>query len=282
MRAAFPYLGRGSWLARRDPRVLIVGGALFVVGVVQLRDARHLALVLVVALAYYVSAGIPWRASRVQWIYLLVVIFVFSLFNALISGGRAGSFDDADTTTVLFTIPVIGAEFTAEGASLMLSQMLRFACIAAISFPVAFAIAPGDLGVALRRIGLGDRIAVMVDLTVRFIPTLAAEFSETIDAQRVRGYDPTARGGGPITRLKRAAPIFVPVTVGSLAGAEDTIDAMDLRGFGIGRRTWYRQLRFGPVDWLVLGAFVAFFVIALALGISGNSQHWLLPFLVDA
>ena len=281
MRAAFPYLGRGSWLARRDPRVLVVAGAAFVIGVVQLRDARHLLLVLPLALAYYLAAQIPWRAVRIQWAYLMVVIFLFSLFNALISGGRAGSFDDAAETHVLFTIPLIGAEFTAEGASLMVSQMLRFACIAAVSFPVAFAIAPGDLGVALRRLGLGDRIAVMIDLTVRFIPTLANEFVETVDAQRVRGYDPTARGGGPITRLRRAAPIFVPVTVGSIAGAEDTIDAMDLRGFGVGRRTWHRQLRFGPMDWLVLAAFAAFTLSALALGISGNSQHFLLPFLVD-
>jgi len=280
MRAAFPYLGRGSWLARRDPRVLIVAGAVFVLGLIQLRDARHLAIVLAVALAYYLTAGIPWRAARLQWGYLLIVIFIFSLFNMLISGGRSGSFADAETH-VLVTIPPFGAEVSAEGISLMLSQMLRFACIAAVSFPIAFAIAPGDLGVALRRLGLGDRIAVMIDLTIRFIPTLADEFVETIDAQRVRGYDPTARKGGPITRLRRMAPIFVPVTVGSIAGAEDTIDAMDLRGFGVGPRTWHRQLRYDAIDRVLIGGFVVFAIGALALGITGNSQHYLLPFLVN-
>ena len=279
MRAAFPYLGRGSWLARRDPRVLILAAAVFVVGGIQLRDARHLAVVFVLVLGYYLLAGIPWKAVRFQWAYLLVVIFVFSLFNTLISGGRTGSFADVDTH-VLVTIPPFGAEISAEGISLMASQMLRFACIAAVSFPVAFAIAPGDLGVALRRLGLGDRIAVMIDLTIRFIPTLAAEFTETIDAQRVRGYDPTARKGGPISRLRRMAPIFVPVTVGSIAGAEDTIDAMDLRAFGVGPRSWHRELRFGILDWLVVAAFVAFTVTALTLGLTGNSQHYLFPFLI--
>lgn len=279
MRAAFPYLGRGSWLARRDPRVLILAAAVFVVGATQLRDARHLAIVLVMALGYYLTAGIPWRAVRVQWIYLLVVIGIFATFNMLITGGRSGSFADADTH-VLFRIPPFGAEVSAEGISLMASQILRFACIAAVGFPLAFAMAPGDLGVALRRLGLGDKIAVMIDLTIRFIPTLAGEFAETIDAQRVRGYDPTARKGGPITRLRRMAPIFVPVTVGSIAGAEDTIDAMDLRGFGVGRRTWHRELRFGPLDWLVVGAFAVFTVTALTLSFTGNSQHYLLPFLV--
>ena len=256
------------------PLLLVIGGS-------QLRDARHLAVLLVVAIGYYRLAGIPWRLVRVQWTYLLGVIAVFALFNALITGGRAGTFTDGPTH-LLFTIPPFGAELTAEGISLAASQVLRYAVFAAVGFPVAYALAPGDLAIALRRLGIGDRIAVMVELTVRFIPSLAAEFVETIDAQRVRGYDPTARKGGPITRLRRMAPIFVPVTVGSIAGAEDTIDAMDLRGFGVGRRSWSRELRFGRADWLVVATVLAFVVLATYLNLSGQSQHYLLPFLVGS
>ncbi|MEO6058783.1 MAG: energy-coupling factor transporter transmembrane component T [Candidatus Limnocylindria bacterium] len=281
MRAAFRYLGRGSWLSRRDPRVLILVPLLLVIGGSQIRDARQLAILLVLAISYYGLARIPWQSVRVQWTYLLGVIGVFALFNALITGGRAGTFIDGPTH-VLLTIPPFGAELTAEGISLAASQLLRYAAYAAVGFPVAYALAPGDLAIALRRLGIGDRIAVMVELTVRFIPTLAAEFGETVDAQRVRGYDPTARGGGPIARLRRMAPIFVPVTVGSIAGAEDTIDAMDLRGFGVGRRTWARELRLGRADWLVVGATVAIVGLATFLNLSGQSEHYLLPFLVPA
>ncbi len=169
---------------------------------------------------------------------------------------------------------------TAEGISLIVTQMLRFVAIAAVGFPVAYAIAPGDLGPALRQLHLGDRMPVMVDLTVRFIPTLSEEFGETIDAQRVRGFDPLQRGGGPLARLRRLAPVFVPVTVGSLAGAEDTIDAMDLRAFGTGKRTWYRHLQMDGRSWLVVAAFVTFVLTATALNVTGRSEHFLLPFLV--
>lgn len=279
MRAAFPYLGRGSWLASRDPRVLLVAAILFVIGASQLRDSRQLAVVLALALGYYATARIPWRSVRLQWIYLLAVISFFAFFNTLISGGRTSTFTGAETH-VLVTLPPFGAEISAEGVSLMLSQVLRYAAVAAVGFPIAYAIAPGDLGVALRRLGVADKIAVMVDLTVRFIPTLAGEFAETIDAQRVRGYDPTARKGGPISRLRRLAPIFVPVTVGSIAGAEDTIDAMDLRGFGVGRRTWLRHLRFDVTDRTVVGLFILFAVVATYLNVTGRTDHYLLPFLV--
>jgi energy-coupling factor transport system permease protein len=121
----------------------------------------------------------------------------------------------------------------------------------------------------------------MVDLAVRFIPTIAHEFSETLDAQRVRGYDPTARSGGLFARVRRVAPVFVPVTVGSLAGAEDTIDAMDLRGFGTGKRVWYRQLRMDAPSWIVVVVFFGFLGLATWLNLAGLSEHVVLPFLID-
>jgi energy-coupling factor transport system permease protein len=121
----------------------------------------------------------------------------------------------------------------------------------------------------------------MVDLAVRFIPTVAHEFSETLDAQRVRGYDPTARGGGLLSRVRRVTPLFVPVTVGSLAGAEDTIDAMDLRGFGTGKRVWFRELHMDAASWVVVLAFLAFLGVATWLNVTNQSEHLLLPFLID-
>lgn len=279
MRAAFAYLGRGSWLARRDPRSLLLAAFLFVIGAPQLRDARQLLVVAVLAIGYYLLAGIPWKTVRRQWLYLLIVITMVAFINALITGGQSGDFVGVDTH-VLLTIPPFGAELTAEGLSLVVTQVLRFVAIAAVGFPVAYAIAPGDLGPALRQLHLGDRMPVMVDLTIRFIPTLSEEFSETIDAQRVRGFDPLQRGGGPMARLRRLAPVFVPVTVGALTGAEDTIDAMDLRAFGTGKRTWYRHLRMDARSWLVVAAFLTFLLVATFLNVTGRSEHYLLPIFV--
>lgn len=279
MRGSFRYLGRGSWLARRDPRVLILAALIFVIGAIQLRDARHLGLALGVALLYYSLARIPWRHVRAQWAYLLVVIGLFAGLNVVLTGGLAGGFADVDPH-VIVSLPVIGAPITAEGLSLAVSQILRFAAIAAIGFPIAYAVAPGDFGVAFRQLGLGDRLAVALDLTLRFVPALGQQLSETVDAQRVRGYDPTAGGLNPVTRVRRFAPVLVPVTISALVDAEDTIDAMDLRGFGTGRRTWYRQLRFDRADRVLLGAFFAFAALATALNVLGLSDHYLLPFLV--
>jgi energy-coupling factor transport system permease protein len=239
-----------------------------------------LAIALCLALAYYALGSIPFAAVRAQWIYLATVIVVIAGLNTVITGGRAGGFA-SDDVHVLFALPLIDAPITAEAISLSLSQVLRFLAFVAVSMPIAYCIAPGDLGVAFRRLGLGDRVAFALDMTIRFIPTVASEFGETIDAQRVRGYDPARGGRNPIRRIRGMAPLLVPVTVSTIANAEDTIDAMDMRAFGTGPRTWYRTLRFEAADLGLIGAALAFTVGATILNVAGLSDHYLLPFLVS-
>ena len=112
--------------------------------------------------------------------------------------------------------------------------MVRFLTFTTVGFPIAFCVAPNDLGPAFARLGVPDKFAFGVDLTFRFIPSLADDLQTTIDAQRVRGYDPDKLGRGPVGRLRRLGPVVVPLTINAIVNAEDTIDAMDLRAFGTG------------------------------------------------
>jgi energy-coupling factor transport system permease protein len=83
-------------------------------------------------------------------------------------------------------------------------------------------------------------------------------------------------------RLRRSVPVLVPTVVNAIAGAEDTIDAMDLRAFGTGRRSWLRELKFDTTDRLLLLAFVALLVAFTALGFAGiTSELYVFPFLLD-
>jgi len=77
---------------------------------------------------------------------------------------------------------------------------------------------------------------------MRFIPTFGRDFQLTMDAQRARGYELENISGGLFAQVRKLGPIFVPVTIHAIMGSEDIIDAMDLRAFGIGPRTWLEQL----------------------------------------
>ena len=279
MNIAPRYLGRGSWLARRDPRLLVACMALFIFTAIQVWDVRLLLVLDAVAAAYYGAARIPFREVRAQWAYVLFFITFIVVANTLITGGELRGLHLAQLH-VYFTLPLIGTPISAESITYAVAQYMKFGAMAAIGFPIAFAIAPGDIGPTFARLGVPYKFAYALELTFRFVPSLAADMRTTIDAQRIRGYEWEKIGRGPVGKLRRTVPLLVPVTMNAIVGAEDTIDAMDLRGFGTGPRTWVRSLAFDRTDWLTLAGFVVLFAAITWLSLAGYTRLWVPPFLI--
>ena len=280
MNIAPRYLGRGSWLARRDPRVLILVVALFIFTVLQVWDGRLVFALLVLSVVYYRSAAIPWSQIRRNWTIVLLFVSFIVTVNIVVAGGEVRSLP-ADRLHVYFHMPLVGTPISAESAALAVTLLMRYLAMATIGFPVAFAIAPNDFGVAFRRLGIPEKFAFGLDLTFRFLPSLAADFQTTVDAQRIRGFDWAAGAKGLLGKVRRSTPVVVPTVVNAIAGAEDTIDAMDLRAFGTGRRTWLRQLAFDRTDKLVLLFFGALLAVVTVTGFIHESELWTPQFLID-
>jgi energy-coupling factor transport system permease protein len=275
------YLGRGSWLARRDPRVLILAVALFIFTVLQVWDARVVLALLLIAVLYYRTGNIPWAQIRRNWAVVFAFIGSLVIVNAIIAGGSTADVP-LDQAHVLFHLPLLGTPMSAESISLAVTLFLRYMAMATIGFPVAFAIAPSDFGIAFHRLGVPEKFAFGIDLTFRFLPSLANDLQTTVDAQRIRGFDWSAGKAGFLSRLRRSVPVVVPTVVNAIAGAEDTIDAMDLRGFGTARRTWLRRLAYDRTDLAVIAFFGVLLVVATIGGFSGAwSQVWTPQFLID-
>jgi energy-coupling factor transport system permease protein len=275
------YLGRGSWLAQRDPRVLVLAVVCFVFAAIQVWDLRLMIGLLVLALAWYRSAHIPFRDVRRLWLFAFVFISLLVFGNGIIASGRVQRLPDGWEQHVYFLLPLLGSPISAENVTFAITQFLRFMGMIAIGMPLAFAIDPEVLGVTFARLGVPSRFAFAIDLTWRFIPSFAADLRTTLDAQRVRGMDFAPRAKGPIARLRRQIPVVVPTVVNAIAGAEDTIDAMDLRGFGTGPRTWLRELRLDRTDRLVLAGYLLLLVGATVAGFGTSSSYlWIPPFMI--
>jgi energy-coupling factor transport system permease protein len=273
------FLGRGSWLASRDPRVLILVVVLYIFTAVQAWDLRLMIPLAVIALLYYRAAGIPFHEVRRNWTFAVTFFTLIVVFNSIITGDRVRGMGITDIHTY-FKIPILGTPVSAESLTYAAAQWIRYLAMVAVGFPIAFCIPTNDLGTAFARLGIPEKFAFGLDLTFRFIPSLAVDYRETIDAQRVRGYEP-GRGGSPIARLRRLVPVLTPLTISAITGAEDTIDAMDLRGFGTGKRTWLHHLQFDGTDYLMLGFFlVLFMAVTLSGYLLGTSQIWVPPFIL--
>ena len=172
MNIAPRYLGRGSWLARRDPRVLVAVAALYIVAAIQVWDMRLMAGLFVLALVYYGTARIPFAAVRRNWIAALTLLTIVVVVNTVLTGDRLAGVE----VHPFFTIPVIGTVVSAESISYAITQWLRYVGMVAVGFPIAFCVAPSDFGVTFARLGVPEKFAFGVDLTFRFLPSLAAEY----------------------------------------------------------------------------------------------------------
>jgi energy-coupling factor transport system permease protein len=281
MNIAPRYLGRGSWLARRDPRVMIIVIILFIFAALQVWDGRIVAVLLLISIGYYRLAGIPWRHIRRNWGIVLLFVGLLVTVNTVVFGGDVQGILVEDQH-VFFLMPLLGTPISAESLSLAVTQLMRYLAMATIGFPLAFAVAPSDFGVAFARLGIPEKFAFGIDLTFRFLPSLAADLHTTIDAQKIRGMDVSAGKAGFLARARRSAPVLVPTIVNAVAGAEDTIDAMDMRAFGTGKRSWLRHLAFDREDWMVMGFFALLFLAATIAGFRDlTSVLWTPQFLID-
>jgi energy-coupling factor transport system permease protein len=77
-----------------------------------------------------------------------------------------------------------------------------------------------------------------------------------------------------IEQIRKMGPIFVPVTIHAIIGSEDIIDAMDLRAFGIGPRTWLEVLKRERRDRLLIWFGVAMMIVSITLATLGYGQFW--------
>jgi energy-coupling factor transport system permease protein len=132
----------------------------------------------------------------------------------------------------------IGFRLTIERVWFALLQVIRITSISAVFLIIPYSMDPRLYGFSFRGLGLPDRFAYSMDLAFRYVPTLGRDFSDTLDAQKARGYEIERVEGGLITQVRRVAPLIVPVTMNSIVGGEDIANAMDLRCFGVRERTW--------------------------------------------
>ena len=72
----------------------------------------------------------------------------------------------------------------------------------------------------------------------------------------------------------------MPVTIHAIAGSEDIIDAMDLRAFGVGPRTWLEELKYRRRDYALIGFGVLILLLSISFSLFGMGKFWVPGFLL--
>jgi energy-coupling factor transport system permease protein len=280
MLVTWRYRQRNSLIQSFDPRAWIIFYACFLGASLSFWDLRFLLPLLGIALVAILTSGITWRETRRTWLFIGTFILVFSLLTFLTGRGGIQFYID-EHVIVQLSAPfrLLGwrptLTITVERTVFALSQFVRVFGVASMTILIPYLLNPAHYGITFRGLGLPDKIAYAMELTMRFIPTFGRDFQLTMDAQRARGYEIENLRGGLIAQVRKLAPLIVPVTIHAIAGSEDIIDAMDLRAFGVGPRTWLFQLHYRRRDYALIVFGVLLFLVSLGLSLFGGfGQLW--------
>lgn len=187
-------------------------------------------------------------------LFLIVFTFIVQLFFT-----REG--------TILFEFGWL--KIYSEGLRLAIIVSLRFFYLVSITTLVTLTTSPIELTDAIElllkpfkvvRVPTHE-IALMLSISLRFLPTLAEETEKIMKAQQARGVDLAA---GPIKeRLRAIIPLLIPLFISAFKRAEDLATAMEARGYRGGEgRTRLRESKWTARDTGLMGLLV---VVALLL-----------------
>jgi energy-coupling factor transport system permease protein len=286
MLVTWRYRKRDSFIQSFDPRAWIIFYASFLASTLLFWDVRYLTFFLAIALVTVFTSGIRWQEMSRAWIFIGGFITFFAVLTFLTGRGGVEVYEQEHlirSYSAPFTIfgwrPTL--DITLERAFFTLSQFVRVFSIASMTILIPYSLNPAHYGITFRGLGLPDKIAYAMDLTMRFIPSFGRDFQLTLDAQRARGYELENLRGGLIAQVRKMAPLIVPVTIHAIIGSEDIIDAMDLRAFGTGPRTWLEQLHYRWRDYFLIGLAVFMFALSISFSLLGLGQFWVPAALIN-
>lgn len=281
MLIAWSYRERNTIIQRLDPRARLIFMLAMLFSIIQFWDLRILLCFLGVAVLQFALAKLTWRETRRAWILIsFIILFMTTMTFFTGRGGVNYAYHEEHLIRRLgpLTVPLVGWQVainvSAEKTIFALSQLVRMYAITVMAITIPYTVNPSLYGVTFRGLGLPDKFAYAMDLAFRFVPTLGRDFSITLDSQRARGYEVEKLSGGIVAQIRKLAPLLVPVTINAIVGAEDIIDAMDLRAFGVGPRTWVRRLTYRRADKVLIAAGVLIFIGSSVLSFMEVGRLW--------
>ena len=253
-----------------DARVKLVLTLLFMVGIFFVQSFAVFGFVTVFLLAVILISRVPLR-SILKSVKGIVVLLIFTaILNVFFTKGAEG--EQPLWSWWKIEIYVLGLTNAAK-IFLRLVYLVIGSCVLTLTTtPVDLTHAVESLLKPLRVIKFPvHEFALIMSLTLSFIPSLIDETDRIIRAQKARGADFDT--GGLVKRAKAFVPILIPLLVGGFRRAEELANAMNSRCYeGATKRTCMRVMKLTWRDYVASLIVAAFFAGVFLL--YGMADKW--------
>ncbi|MHA1467576.1 MAG: energy-coupling factor transporter transmembrane component T family protein [Promethearchaeota archaeon] len=203
----------------------------------------------------------------ILFLTLIPLIFLGKMFKEWVRSIRGLS-------SLILIIIVLNTYFLSLAYAI--SMIIRI-LIMITAFSIFFlTVHPNDLALSLISMKVPYEFAFSFSLAFRFVPTIAIEAQNIMDAQQSRGYE--MKQTGLINQIKNLFPLLVPLIVSSIKRAFNVAEALESRAFGtIKNRTYYYSIKYSVKDWMFTIYLFLILIISIYMRIQFlNMPEWIL------
>ncbi|MDD7306543.1 MAG: energy-coupling factor transporter transmembrane component T [Peptoniphilaceae bacterium] len=251
------YLPFDTFIHRLDPRVKIISSFLFIITIFFVDNfIGYLPFIGLIVVMVKVGK-IPVKSLLRSIKPLIYILLITGLINLFTTPGKP-----------LFSLGPFVA--TIEGLYKTIFMLIRLILIVLATSLLTYTTSPMELTFGLeklfsplKRFGFpAGELAMMVSISLRFIPTLFQEAEKIKLAQMARGAD--FESGNIINRAKNMIPLLVPLFINAFNRSDDLATAMEARLYRVGRdRSRLNEIYMKKTDYICLFAFIAFCLIII-------------------
>jgi len=246
------YIPSNSPIHQLDPRAKIASILVISLSIFLLKNLWSYFLLAIFLLAVIILARLSIKSVLRGLLPLLwIIVFTFLLHLLFTPGSPIASFGPL--------------KITEQGLSLGAFIVLRLIFLILVASLLTLTTSPQRLtsGVEfflspLKLVGISShKIAMMMTLSLRFVPLLFEEIDRLIKAEKSRGSDFSSKN--PIRRIRAIIPILVPLLVNLLRRADEFALAMESRAYDPDRpRGDWEAIKFRTSDFVAILIIVTF------------------------
>lgn len=272
----FNYIERKSPIHRLSGATKLTVLILWSLAAMTTFDTRLLTILPVVAFLLFFVSKIKFSDVKVLFWFTFVFMLLNNLLIYLFSPEHG--VEIYHSRTILWA--GIGRwTITKEQLFYQLNVILKYLATIPIVILFVSTTEPSEFASSLNRIGISYKIAYSVSLALRYIPDIQREYHDISVSQQARGLEMDSKKQSLIKRLSNASTMLFPLIISSMDRIEVVANAMELRGFGKGKkRTWYTARPFKLGDYLSIGFTILLVVVSFGLNYF-NGGRYFNPFL---
>ena len=254
------YYPAKSFIHKMDARIKIVLSLLYMVGIFFIQSFFGFGVIFVFLALMIIASRVPFK-SVVKSIKPILILLVFTTILNLffVSSG------DVLVEWWIFRITYYGLISAGKMILRLLLLVMGESILTLTTTPVDLTHAIEKLLKPLNVIHFPvHELALIMSITLRFIPSLMDETDRIIRAQKARGAD--FESGNIFKRAKAFIPILIPLLIGAFKRADELAIAMDSRCYkGAKGRTKMKILKAGWRDFVGSLVLLIFFGGVIAL-----------------